>query len=75
MEYTTGLAHHTSAIFDSISRLDCIKPYILVGGTALSVQLGTRLSEDLDFMSWRTSRNEKREVNWPVGCSVLCTDF
>lgn len=60
-----GLAPHTSKLFEAISRLECIKPYVLVGGTALSLQLGTRLSEDLDFMSWRKSRNEKREVNWP----------
>lgn len=46
--------------------MDCISPYVLVGGTALSLQIGTRLSEDLDFMSWRTSKNEKREVNWPA---------
>lgn len=60
-----GLAPHTSAIIEPISRLECIKPYILVGGTALSIQLGTRQSEDLDFMSWKKSRNEKREVDWP----------
>lgn len=60
-----GLAPHTASIFEAISRLECIKPYVLVGGTALSLQLGTRQSEDLDFMSWRTSRNEKREVDWP----------
>lgn len=60
-----GLALQTAAIFDAVSRLECIKPYVLVGGTALSLQLGTRLSEDLDFMSWRQSRNEKREVDWP----------
>lgn len=68
-----GLAPHTSAIFDSISRLECIKPYLLVGGTALSLQLGTRLSEDLDFMSWRKSRNEKREVDWPTIKKELAT--
>lgn len=62
----SGLAPHTGKIFEAISRLDCIKPYVLVGGTALSLQLGTRQSEDLDFMSWRTSRNEKREVDWPA---------
>lgn len=45
--------------------MGCIKPYVLVGDTALSLQLGTRESEDLDFMSWRKSRNEKREVDWP----------
>lgn len=61
-----GLAPRTSAIIESVSRLDCIKPYVLVGGTALSLQLGTRLSEDLDFMSWRKVKNDKREVDWPL---------
>jgi hypothetical protein len=60
-----GLAQHTASIFEAVSKLECIKPYVLVGGTALSIQLGCRESEDLDFMSWRKSRNEKREVNWP----------
>ncbi len=60
-----GLAPHTAAIFEKVSRLDCIKPYLLVGGTALSLQIGTRESEDLDFMSWRTNKNDKREVDWP----------
>lgn len=60
-----GLAQHTASIFESVSRLECIKSYVLVGGTALSLQLGTRESEDLDFMSWRKSKNEKREVDWP----------
>lgn len=60
-----GLAKHTESIFEALSLLECIKPYVLVGGTALSIQLGTRESEDLDFMSWRKSRNEKREVDWP----------
>lgn len=60
-----GLAQHTAAIIESVSRLDCIKPYVLVGGTALSLQIATRQSEDLDFMTWRKSKNEKREVDWP----------
>lgn len=61
----TGLAPHTGRIFEAISRLECIKPYVLVGDTALSLQLGNRQSEDLDFMSWRTKKNEIREVEWP----------
>ena len=61
-----GLAPHTASMIEAISRLECIKPYCLVGGTALSLQLGTRESEDLDFMSWRTKRDEKREVDWPT---------
>lgn len=61
-----GLTPHTEQIFERIAALECIKPFVLVGGTALSLQLGTRLSEDLDFMKWRTSKNENMEVNWPV---------
>ena len=61
-----GLAPHTSSIFETLSKLECIKPYVLVGGTALSLQLATRQSEDLDFMSWRKSKDEKREVDWPT---------
>lgn len=61
---TSGLAPHTGQIFDGVAKLDCIRPYVLVGGTALSLQLGTRQSEDLDFMRWRTSKTEKMEVDW-----------
>ena len=61
-----GLAPNTASIFDAISRLDCIKDYVLVGGTALSLQIGTRMSEDLDFMSWCSHKDDKREVDWPA---------
>ena len=44
-----GLAPTHAAGFEAVSKLDCIKPYLLVGGTALSLQMGTRQSEDLDF--------------------------
>ena len=59
-----GLAPHTRQVFEAVSKLDCIKPYLLVGGTALSLQIGTQQSEDLDFMKWRTYRDEKMEVAW-----------
>lgn len=59
-----SLAPHTRQVFEAVSKLDCIKPYLLVGGTALSLQIGTRQSEDLDFMKWRTSKTEKMEVSW-----------
>lgn len=61
-----GLAPHTGKIIDMVAQLDCIRPYWLVGGTALSLQLHTRQSEDLDFQKWRTSKNEKMEVKWDV---------
>ncbi len=59
-----GLAPKTQQIFEAVSRIECIKPYHLVGGTALALQIGTRQSEDLDFMKWRTSKSEKMEVDW-----------
>ena len=43
-----GLAPHTQRVFETVASLECIKPYILVGGTALSLQIATRQSEDLD---------------------------
>lgn len=33
-----GLTTNTERIFESVSRLECIKPYILAGGTALFFQ-------------------------------------
>ena len=60
----TALATHTNLIFDKITSFECIKPYCLVGGTALSLQLNNRLSEDLDFMSWKTQKSENLEVDW-----------
>jgi predicted nucleotidyltransferase component of viral defense system len=59
-----GLAKHTEKIFEQISMLNCIKDYTLMGGTALSLQLNHRLSEDLDFCRWHKAKNEKLEVNW-----------
>ncbi len=61
-----GLAPHTASVIETVSQLDCIRPYWLVGGTALSLQLQTRQSEDLDFQKWRTSKDEKMEVAWDV---------
>ena len=65
MEHSKSLAPHTGKVFEIISQLECIKPYTLVGGTALSLQIEKRQSEDLDFMKWLTKRNEKPEINWP----------
>lgn len=59
-----GLAVHTEKIFESISKLKSINEYVLIGGTALSLQLGHRLSEDLDFCKWKKSNNNKEEVAW-----------
>jgi hypothetical protein len=62
---TIGLAPHTGAIIEKISRLDCIKPFVLVGGTALSIQLHTRQSEDLDFQRWKSGKDDTLDIGWP----------
>jgi len=59
-----GLAPHTETIFERISLLNCIKDYILMGGTALALQLNHRRSEDLDFCRWHKNKKERLEVDW-----------
>lgn len=61
-----GLTQKIDAIIEKVAELECIKPYILCGGTALAMQIGHRKSEDLDFMMWRISANEKPAVDWPT---------
>ncbi len=60
-----GLTSNIESIIDQVAQLDCVKNYTLCGGTALAIQLGHRISEDLDFMMWRISKEEKPEVDWP----------
>jgi hypothetical protein len=59
-----GLYPNTGRIFHAVSLLECVKPYILVGGTALSLQLRHRQSEDIDFMQWKQIGNTPVEVEW-----------
>jgi predicted nucleotidyltransferase component of viral defense system len=59
-----GLTEKINAIIEQVATLESIKPYILVGGTALAMQIGHRKSEDLDFMLWRKSKVEKPEIDW-----------
>ena len=59
-----GLAPKTSELFEAVSRLECIKPFVLVGGTALSLQLNHRQSEDLDFMKWKAHADDPLDVGW-----------
>lgn len=66
MEKSKSLPPHTGKVFETISKLECIKPYTLVGGTALSLQIEKRQSEDLDFTKWITKKGEKHEVDWPA---------
>ena len=60
-----SLAPQTGRLIEAVSCLECIKPFVLVGGTALSIQLKTRQSEDLDFMRWKNGKDDTLDINWP----------
>lgn len=58
-----SLVDKTKKVIESISGMESIRPYILVGGTALSLQIKNRLSEDLDFMRWQQHNGEKMDID------------
>ncbi|WP_289198933.1 nucleotidyl transferase AbiEii/AbiGii toxin family protein [Bacteroides acidifaciens] len=58
-----GIAPHTEAIIEQVSRLECLEGWTLVGGTALAIQLDHRKSEDLDFMRWQKQKGERMDVD------------
>jgi len=48
-DFLKGLTPATARLFETVSCLDCIKGLYLCGGTAQSLMMNHRLSEDLDF--------------------------
>lgn len=61
-----GLTERTVKIFEAVSLLNCVKAYTLIGGSALSLQIGKRLSEDLDFCKWSANlKTDRPTVDWP----------
>lgn len=49
--YSETIDHTTQRVFEKIKDLSFLKDFYLAGGTALALQLGHRLSIDLDFFS------------------------
>jgi Nucleotidyl transferase AbiEii toxin, Type IV TA system len=68
-----GLSDDTIKVFESVSKLNCIKDYFLIGGTALALQTGHRLSEDLDFCKWPLPG--KSDIDWPQILKELSSVF
>ena len=61
-----GITTQSLKVFEAIKKSDLLQEYILIGGTALSLQINNRLSEDLDFCKWQDNpKIHKKEVNWP----------
>jgi hypothetical protein len=62
-DWHKGLKPETLEVFEPISKMDSIKGLYLCGGTAVSLQLQHRQSEDLDFEFLATRRNQIPEFN------------
>ena len=61
-----GLTSQSQKVFEAIKKSDLLQEYVLIGGTALSLQIFNRLSEDLDFCKWQDNPAiHDKEVNWP----------
>ena len=65
MLYTSTVEPRTLGLLKSLMSEPDIIPFNLVGGTALSLQIGHRMSFDLDFFGFPT------ELNIPLISSVL----
>lgn len=69
-----GLTPETANVYEEISKLDCLKGLVLCGGTAISLQIGHRLSEDLDFEL--LSKNKlTEELNYSQIINEVCDKF
>lgn len=44
-----ALAAKTRPVYELLSKLPALENFVLIGGTAMALQMGHRLSEDLDF--------------------------
>lgn len=67
-----GLSPRTLEVFNAIKDYNLFSEYFLIGGTALSIQLQNRLSEDLDFCKWQDNPSTSfKEIDWPVIEKIL----
>ena len=60
-----GINKQTEMVLMTISESDLFKDFTLIGGTALSIEINSRHSEDLDFCIWQDRIEGKLyEINW-----------
>ena len=57
-----GINQQTEKVLRQLSQADWVKKYTLIGGTALSLQINHRISEDLDFCKWKRDKADKPVV-------------
>lgn len=54
-----GLSDSANQIIERFSKLELLKDFQLIGGTALAIHIKHRISEDLDFCQWIPKRDAK----------------
>ncbi len=60
-----GINKQTEMVLLTLSESDLFEDYTLIGGTALSIEINSRISEDLDFCIWQDRREGKLyEIRW-----------
>jgi len=70
-----ALVKKTLKVIEEISKMKFVKSFFLVGGTALSLQIKHRLSEDLDFMCWKQLKKDKPNINIGIITNELSQVF
>jgi hypothetical protein len=71
-----GIKKETLAVFNVLSNYDEIKPYFLIGGTAVALSINHRLSEDLDFFTYNLYPGKQFQLpNIAVIFEKIKTDF
>jgi len=60
-----GISEQTELVLMTLSESDLFEDFTLIGGTALSMEINSRISEDLDFCIWQDRIEGKLyEIKW-----------
>lgn len=63
MKELKGLAPSTEKLLLKLSKLELLNDFAFVGGSALSMRLQHRLSEDIDLFTWNRSLDKENVFN------------
>lgn len=60
-----GINEQTETVLLTLSESDLFKDYTLIGGTALSIEINARISDDLGFCIWQDRiKGKLYEIKW-----------
>ena len=67
-----GLRAETIPVFETVSQMEIVKGLYLCGGTAQSLQMMHRKSEDLDFELWISIEHNEKHYQYAVRYADFC---